>query len=89
MMTLKETWKPLYYISRTLENWILPGDSEEDKYFRTTGVIMNINPDYLDGVLKGTGVNVRNENNNYVYFFGHIPESFLGKAVDEIGRAHV
>ena len=80
MMTLEEIWKPLYYVSRTLENWIVP--SKEDKYFRAMGVIVNINPDYLNGALKGTGVNVVNEINNYVYFFGQIPESFLGRAVD-------
>ena len=80
MMTLEEIWKPLYCVSRTLENWIVP--SKEDKYFRAMGVIVNINPDYLNGALKGTGVNVVNEINNYVYFFGQIPESFLGRAVD-------
>ena len=80
MMTLEEIWKPLYCVSRTFENWIVP--NKEDKYFRATGVIVNINPDYLNGALKGTGVNVVNEINNYVYFFGQIPESFLGRAVD-------
>ena len=80
MMTLEEIWKPLYCVSRTLENWIVP--SKEDKYFRAMGVIVNINPDYLNGALKGTGVNIVNEINNYVYFFGQIPESFLGRAVD-------
>ena len=81
MITRKGGWSPIYGSLRTLENWIIPRNGEENKRFEARGVITDINPDYSDCTLKGTGVNIRNERNNYLYFFGQIPESFLGKAV--------
>lgn len=74
-------WTPLYGSTRTLENWIIPmyNDREVKKYVDIDGVIIRLLPDYRNGQLIGTGVNVRNEINNVFYFRGQIPESFLGK----------
>jgi len=77
----QESWKPLYHGCRTLENWIIP-NREDNKYFRAQGILVKIVQDYFNSQLKGTGVNVRNEINNFIYFHGEVPESFLGKAVD-------
>jgi hypothetical protein len=74
----RETW-PLYHSCRALQNWILPCNN---KNFRTMGVIVDIRPDYFYGQLRATGVNIRDEINNFIYFHGKIPESFLGKEVD-------
>jgi hypothetical protein len=76
----QESWKPLYYASRTLENWIIPHNEKD--IFRTQGVLVKIMRDYFNSQLKGTAVNVRNEINNVIYFHGEVPESFLGRIVD-------